>query len=61
MTTLYVNVHPVGLIVSTFLNDQERQVIEDVRLLLIPGEEFCGLSFDQLAQIAGTTHKIDIT
>jgi|WetSurMetagenome_2_1015567.scaffolds.fasta_scaffold579417_1 hypothetical protein len=47
-----VEPHPIGVVV---IDDEDGK-----RELLIEGEECCGILFEQLQQIAKTTHKFEI-
>jgi hypothetical protein len=49
--TLHVELHPLGLVVSNEIDGRE---------LLIEGESCCGVSYDELKQVALTTHRLDI-
>lgn len=60
MTTLYIAKHPIGVTVRTHLPLTERAVMGDISMLLIEGEEFCGLSFEQLEQIAVISGKVEV-
>lgn len=59
MTTLYIDKHPIGLTLYTRLPEYERNMMGDIRMLLIEGERYGGLSFGQLAHIAATTGRIE--
>ena len=59
MTTLFVIQHGEGLKIFTSLDNSEAKIVGDVRLVLDPGEGAFGLDYDDLAQIASTTGKID--
>lgn len=49
--TLTVELHPLGVVVQ---ND------ENGRELLIEGESCCGVSYEELKQIALTSRRVDI-
>lgn len=59
MTTLYVSKHPIGLKLSTRLPEAELGSVEDFSMLLIEGEFFGGLSYEELESIAITSGSVD--
>jgi hypothetical protein len=51
--SLFVRQHPLGVVVYTKLSAKEKSAIgNDVSELLLPGESFGGLGFDELERIA---------
>lgn len=59
MTLLYVAPHADSVELFTKLDEKEACVVGDARILLLRGEDFLGLSFDQYCEIAATTGHID--
>ena len=49
---LYVRRHPLGVVVFTRLSRHEQAQLGDHSELVIPGESFGGLGYDQLAAVA---------
>lgn len=49
--TIYVDWHPLGVVVRTKANERE---------LLIEGEAFCCMSFEELKRIAESTGKVEL-
>lgn len=50
--TFRVRLHPLGVIVFRQPDEQGE--------LLLPGEECCGVSFDELVRIAKTTREVEV-
>lgn len=60
MTVLYLQPHPLGVVVRTILDTRERDVLSDVSELICEGDVFGGLTFERLRNLAGVSGgKID--
>ena len=57
--TLYLSRNRFGLRIFTQLDLWEGDVVGDVADILLPGQAFGGLSYDELAILAATEGKVD--